>query len=222
MRQPAKSVRAQQPDTEKSQHRRGELQHQGRAERVRARDIKVHDIGDSWLNRGANLVKEFPWQRPAGSRFNLGMGELKNLVVRVRMCPALTEKGSADMQDKAQQNNTCDQRSPLERYIRFHHSTKPDLRISQSLGSRALITRPIELSAKNTTSKVDSFEEKLMLTGIVLLLAGISIALYPPLRFIIVASILIALGLLPVVSAWYHRKLQRRGGNPIIELILRY
>ena len=150
------------------------------------------------------------------------MGELKNLIVRVRMRPALTEKGSADMQDKAQQNNTCDQRSPLERYIRFHHSTKPDLRISQSLGSRALITRPIELSAKNTTYKVDSFEEKLMLTGIVLLLAGISIALYPPLRFIIVASILIALGLLLVVSAWYHRKLQRRGDNPVIELILRY
>ena len=61
-----------------------------------------------------------------------------------------------------------------------------------------------------------------MLTGIVLLLAGILIALYPPLLSIIIASILIALGLLLVVSAWYHRKLQRRGGNPIIELILRY
>ena len=61
-----------------------------------------------------------------------------------------------------------------------------------------------------------------MLTGIVLLLAGILIALYPPLLSIIIASILIALGLLPVVSAWYHRKLQRRGDNPIIKLILRY
>jgi hypothetical protein len=90
------------------------------------------------------------------------------------------------------------------------------------LVSREVITRPIEISAKSTTYKVDSFEEKLMLTGIVLLLAGISIALYPPLLSIIIASILIALGLLLVVSAWYHRKLQRRGGNPIIELILRY
>jgi hypothetical protein len=61
-----------------------------------------------------------------------------------------------------------------------------------------------------------------MLTGIVLLLAGISIALYPPLRFIIVASILITVELLPVVSAWYHRKLQRRSNNSVIELILRY
>ena len=34
-----------------------------------------------------------------------------------------------------------------------------------------------------------------MLTGIVLLLAGILIALYPPLLSIIVASVLIALGL---------------------------
>ena len=222
MGQPTKSVPAQQPDTEKSQHRRGELQHQGRAERVRARDVKVHDIGNSWLNRRANLVKEFPWQRPAGSRFNLGMGELKNLVVRVRMRPALTEKGSADMQDKAQQNNTCDQRSPLERYIRFHHSTKPDLRISQSLGSRAVITRPIEISEKNTVYKVGCFEEKSMLTGIVLLLAGISITLYPPLLSIIVANVLIARGLLLAVIAWYHRELQRWADNPVIELILRY
>jgi len=56
------------------------------------------------------------------------------------------------------------------------------------LGSRALITRPIELSAKNTTYKVDSFEGKLMLTGIVLLLAGILVAVYPPLLSIIIAS----------------------------------
>ncbi|MGB1447105.1 MAG: hypothetical protein ACPG76_05725 [Arenicellales bacterium] len=59
-----------------------------------------------------------------------------------------------------------------------------------------------------------------MLTGIVLLLAGILIALYPPLLAIIVASVLIALGLLLAVSAWYHRR--RGGDNPIIELILRY
>ena len=181
--------------------------------------MEVHDIGDSWLNRRANLVKEFPWQRPAGSRFNLGMGELKNLVVRVGMRSALTEKSSAEMQDKAQQNNTCDQRSPLERYIRFHHSTKPDLRISQSLGGCALITRPIEISARNTTYKVGSFEEKLMVIGIVLLLAGILIDFYPPLLSIIVTSILIALRLLLVVSTWYHRELQRRADNPVMELI---
>ena len=61
-----------------------------------------------------------------------------------------------------------------------------------------------------------------MLTGIVLLLAGISITLYPPLLSIIVANVLIARGLLLAVIAWYRRKLQRRGDNPIIEPILRY
>ena len=61
-----------------------------------------------------------------------------------------------------------------------------------------------------------------MLTGIVLLLAGILIALYPPLLAFIVASVLIALGLLLAVSAWYPRKRRREGDNPIIELILRY
>ena len=58
-----------------------------------------------------------------------------------------------------------------------------------------------------------------MLTGIVLLLAGILIALYPPLLSIIVASVL---GLLLAVSAWYHHRPRRGGDNPIIELILRY
>ncbi|OUU57170.1 MAG: hypothetical protein CBC21_06905 [Proteobacteria bacterium TMED61] len=64
-----------------------------------------------------------------------------------------------------------------------------------------------------------SFEEKLMVIGIVLLLAGILIAFYPPLLSIIVTSILIALRLLLVVSAWYHRELQRRADNPVMELI---
>jgi len=85
-----------------------------------------------------------------------------------------------------------------------------------------LIAQPIEMDAKNTTLRVGTDEERSMLTGIVLLLAGILIALYPPLLSIIVASVLIALGLLLAVSAWYHRRRRRGGDNPIIELILRY
>ena len=57
------------------------------------------------------------------------------------------------------------------------------------------------MDAKNTTLKVDTKEERSMLTGIVLLLAGILIALYPPHLAIIVAIVLIALGLLLAVSA---------------------
>jgi len=61
-----------------------------------------------------------------------------------------------------------------------------------------------------------------MLTGIILLLAGLLIALYPPLLSIIVAAVLMSLGLLIAMSAWYHRKLRRSGENPIIDIILRY
>lgn len=57
------------------------------------------------------------------------------------------------------------------------------------------------MDAKNATLIVDDKEERSMLTGIVLLLAGILIALYPPLLAIIMASMLIALGLLMAVSA---------------------
>ena len=57
------------------------------------------------------------------------------------------------------------------------------------------------MDAKNATLIVDDKEERSMLTGIVLLPAGILIALYPPLLAIIMASMLIALGLLMAVSA---------------------
>ena len=61
-----------------------------------------------------------------------------------------------------------------------------------------------------------------MLTEIILIVAGLLIALYPPLLSLIVATVLILFGVLVLMSAYYHRKLQRQGDNPIIELILRY
>ena len=60
-----------------------------------------------------------------------------------------------------------------------------------------------------------------MLTEIILIVAGLLIALYPPLS-LIVATVLMLFGVLVLMSAYYHRKLQRQGDNPIIELILRY
>ena len=78
------------------------------------------------------------------------------------------------------------------------------------------------MDAMNTTLRIGIDEEKSMLTGIVLRLAGILIARYPPLLSIVVANVLIALGLLLAVSAWHHRRRRRGGDNPIIELILRY
>lgn len=61
-----------------------------------------------------------------------------------------------------------------------------------------------------------------MLAGIILIIAGLLIAIYPPLLAWVVAVFLIATGLLVVTSAYYHRKQARHADNPVIELIFRY
>ena len=65
-------------------------------------------------------------------------------------------------------------------------------------------------------------EPKNMPIGIVLIAAGLLIALHPPLLAIVVACVLVLLGSLILVSAVYHRQLNRWGYNRLIELILRY
>ena len=61
-----------------------------------------------------------------------------------------------------------------------------------------------------------------MLAGIILILAGILIALYPPLLSIIVAAVLITAGVLLVSVAHYHRKMRREFENPAVELFFRF
>jgi len=61
-----------------------------------------------------------------------------------------------------------------------------------------------------------------MIAGIVLIVAGLLIAVYPPLLAWIVALILVAVGALVLSSAYYHRKYARHADNPVIELIFRY
>lgn len=61
-----------------------------------------------------------------------------------------------------------------------------------------------------------------MLAGIVLIIAGLLIAFYPPLLAWVVAAILIAVGVLVVSSAYYHRKYAYHADNPVVELIFRY
>ena len=153
------------------------------------------------------------------------MSKFENLVIRIRMRPALAEKGRTKMQGKTEQNHTYGDNRFRKKGGPAHRSSAPvtnvGVRKTGQQGSTR-IAKAIEMDAKNTTLKVVINDTRSMLTGIVLLLAGILIALYPPLLAIIVASVLIALGLLLVVSAWYHRKRRRGGDNPIIELILRY
>lgn len=61
-----------------------------------------------------------------------------------------------------------------------------------------------------------------MIGGIVLITAGILIALYPPLLSIIVAAFLIFTGVMTLAIAYYQRKLERHFENPVIELFFRY
>jgi len=61
-----------------------------------------------------------------------------------------------------------------------------------------------------------------MLAGIVLVVAGLLIAIHPPLLAWIVAAFMIGAGVLVLMSAHYHRKQARRADNPVIELIFRY
>ena len=61
-----------------------------------------------------------------------------------------------------------------------------------------------------------------MVAGLVLIVAGILIAVYPTLLSIIVAILLIFLGVMMMVAAYYDRKLSRHHDNPVIELFFRF
>jgi hypothetical protein len=60
-----------------------------------------------------------------------------------------------------------------------------------------------------------------MLGGAILIIAGVLIAIYPPLLSIIVAGLLIALGVVVVTIAFHNRRLRRHYENPVVDLFLR-
>lgn len=61
-----------------------------------------------------------------------------------------------------------------------------------------------------------------MVTGIVFIIAGILLVLYPPLLSIVVALFLIFLGVMVISVARYNRRYQRHFDNPTIEFFFRY
>lgn len=60
-----------------------------------------------------------------------------------------------------------------------------------------------------------------MIAGIILILAGILLVVYPPLLSIIVASFLILSGFMVISIARYNRRLERHFENPTIEIFFR-
>ncbi len=61
-----------------------------------------------------------------------------------------------------------------------------------------------------------------MITGLVLIAAGILIALYPPLLSLIVAGPLVFFGTLVLATAYYGRRARGQRAPRLLELFLRY
>jgi uncharacterized membrane protein HdeD (DUF308 family) len=61
-----------------------------------------------------------------------------------------------------------------------------------------------------------------MIAGIVLIVAGLLIALYPPLLSLIVATLLIVLGIAVIGIARSYRRSARHHDNPVIDLFFRF
>lgn len=61
-----------------------------------------------------------------------------------------------------------------------------------------------------------------MVAGIVLIVAGVLLVIYPPLLSIIVAVFLIAAGSMVISMAYYNRMYHRYHENPIVEFFFRY
>lgn len=60
-----------------------------------------------------------------------------------------------------------------------------------------------------------------MILGILLLLAGILIAAYPPLLSLIVATVLIVLGVVAIYIGYQLKKMNRKSGDPFIDFFFR-
>ena len=60
-----------------------------------------------------------------------------------------------------------------------------------------------------------------MIAGIILITAGILIALFPPLLSIVVACILILLGIVFLYLGYYYKRVSRKFDDPFIDFFLR-
>jgi len=61
-----------------------------------------------------------------------------------------------------------------------------------------------------------------MILGIIFIIAGILIALYPPLLSIIVASVLILIGIGFISFSYRFKKAQRRFDDPFLDFFFRF
>jgi len=61
-----------------------------------------------------------------------------------------------------------------------------------------------------------------MILGIILIVAGVLIAVYPPLLSIIVASVLILIGIGVTSISYRFKKMQKRFDDPFLDFFFRF
>ncbi len=60
-----------------------------------------------------------------------------------------------------------------------------------------------------------------MIAGIILIISGLLIAIYPPLLSLVIAFLLITSGLMTLLIAYQNKKLAERYQNPILRVFFR-
>ena len=61
-----------------------------------------------------------------------------------------------------------------------------------------------------------------MILGIMLILSGILIAVYPPLLSLVVAVILILIGISLISMSYHYKKISKRIDNPFFNFFMRF
>jgi len=60
-----------------------------------------------------------------------------------------------------------------------------------------------------------------MILGIILILCGILIAIYPPLLSLIVAALLVSLGTIVLMMGYRYKKTQRQFDDPFLDFFMK-
>ena len=60
-----------------------------------------------------------------------------------------------------------------------------------------------------------------MLLGVIVLLSGILIAIYPPLLSLIVAAILVFIGISLIAISYHYKKASKHIDNPFVDFFMR-
>jgi Flp pilus assembly protein TadB len=60
-----------------------------------------------------------------------------------------------------------------------------------------------------------------MIFGVILIISGILIALYPPLLSLIVAALLVSAGILLVVMGYRYKRMARRFEDPFLDFFMK-